>query len=54
MIGREVIRDAILDAVARHSGSRPADDDRTVMVLRFDNFRTSVHAEEAALAEAIA
>jgi serine phosphatase RsbU (regulator of sigma subunit) len=32
------IRDMILDAVARHSGSRPADDDRTVMVLRFDNF----------------
>ena len=34
------IRDAILDAVARHSGSRPADDDRTIMVLRFDNFAT--------------
>ncbi|HEY0160556.1 MAG TPA: SpoIIE family protein phosphatase [Thermoanaerobaculia bacterium] len=32
-----IIRDAILDAVARHSGSRPADDDRTVMVIRFDN-----------------
>ncbi len=30
------LRDAILDAVARHSGTRPADDDRTVMVLRFD------------------
>lgn len=30
------IRDAILDAVARHSGNRPADDDRTVMVVRFD------------------
>jgi len=36
-----VIRDAILNAVARHSGSRPADDDRTVMVLRFDNLRTA-------------
>ena len=35
-----VIRDAILAAVARHSGSRPADDDRTVMVLRFDNLRS--------------
>jgi serine phosphatase RsbU (regulator of sigma subunit) len=34
------IRDAILEAVARHSGSRPADDDRTIMVLRFDNFAT--------------
>jgi len=32
------IRDRILEAVARHSGSRPADDDRTIMVLRFDNF----------------
>src|SRR5436190_2350607 len=38
------IRDRILNAVARHSGTRPADDDRTVMVLRFDNFRTSVFA----------
>jgi serine phosphatase RsbU (regulator of sigma subunit) len=36
-----VIRDAILAAVARHSGSRPADDDRTVMVLRFDNLKTA-------------
>src|SRR5438067_122608 len=36
------IRDAILDAVARHSGTRPADDDRTVMVLRFDQFRIAV------------
>src|SRR5438132_8861062 len=36
------IRDAILDAVARHSGTRRADDDRTVMVLRFDQFRTAV------------
>jgi HAMP domain-containing protein len=32
-----VVRDEILAAVARHSGSRPADDDRTVMVVRFDN-----------------
>ncbi|MEA2463318.1 MAG: phosphoserine phosphatase RsbU/P [Acidobacteriota bacterium] len=31
------IRDTILEAVARHSGSRPADDDRTVMVVRFDS-----------------
>ncbi|MCU1246042.1 MAG: Serine phosphatase RsbU, regulator of sigma subunit, partial [Acidobacteria bacterium] len=36
------IRDAILAAVARHAGTRTADDDRTVMVLRFDNFRPSV------------
>jgi serine phosphatase RsbU (regulator of sigma subunit) len=33
------IRDAILDAVARHSGTRPADDDRTVMIIRFDSLR---------------
>jgi serine phosphatase RsbU (regulator of sigma subunit) len=36
------IRDAILQAVAVHSGTRPADDDRTVMVLRFEQFRTAV------------
>ena len=30
------VRDTILETVARHSGTRPADDDRTVMVLRFD------------------
>jgi serine phosphatase RsbU (regulator of sigma subunit) len=31
------IRDGILDVIARHSGTRPADDDRTIMVLRFDS-----------------
>ncbi len=36
------IRDQILDAVARHSGTRPADDDRTVMVLRFEQFRATI------------
>jgi serine phosphatase RsbU (regulator of sigma subunit) len=36
------LRDAILSAVARHCGSRPADDDRTVMVLRFDQFRSAI------------
>jgi len=36
------IRDRILDAVARHSGARPADDDRTVMVLRFERFKTAM------------
>lgn len=40
--GPSEIRDAILEAVARHSGTRPADDDRTVMVLRFDQFRTAL------------
>jgi serine phosphatase RsbU (regulator of sigma subunit) len=34
----DAIRDRILEAVARHCGTRPADDDRTVMILRFDNF----------------
>jgi serine phosphatase RsbU (regulator of sigma subunit) len=42
------LRDTILDAVARHSGTRPADDDRTVMVLRFDRLLTV--AEEPMLA----
>jgi serine phosphatase RsbU (regulator of sigma subunit) len=35
------IRDRILEAVTRHCGTRPADDDRTVMILRFDNFKPS-------------
>lgn len=39
--GAEELRDTILEAVARHSGSRPADDDRTVMVIRFDHLSTS-------------
>ena len=39
------LRDTILDAVARHSGTRPADDDRTVMVLRFDRLLTVAEAE---------
>ena len=37
------LREVILDAVAQHSGARPADDDRTVMVLQFENL--SVFAE---------
>jgi serine phosphatase RsbU (regulator of sigma subunit) len=45
------IRDAILDAVAHHSGDRPADDDRTVMILRFDNFKPSRKVAEPAIAE---
>ncbi|HEX8411751.1 MAG TPA: SpoIIE family protein phosphatase, partial [Thermoanaerobaculia bacterium] len=39
------LRDTILDAVARHSGTRPADDDRTVMVLRFDRLFATTEAE---------
>ncbi len=46
------VRDAILSAVALHSGSRPADDDRTIMVLRFENFRPGVHAENELPADA--
>lgn len=37
-----VIRDAILDAVAKHSGMRPADDDRTIMIVKFDHLRTAM------------
>ena len=49
------IRDLILDAVARHAGSRPADDDRTIMVLRFDNFKSTARADaEPLIAEAMA
>jgi serine phosphatase RsbU (regulator of sigma subunit) len=47
------IRDAILDAVARHAGTRAADDDRTVMIVKFDALRALVDATpvvEAALA----
>ena len=39
------IRDQILEAVARHCGTRPADDDRTVMILRFDNFHHGIARE---------
>lgn len=47
------IRDEILDAVAKHSGPRPADDDRTVMIVKFDSLRaTAIETApmEAALA----
>jgi serine phosphatase RsbU (regulator of sigma subunit) len=45
------VRDAILNAVALHSGSRPADDDRTIMILRFENFRTGLHSNAPPVAE---
>lgn len=35
----EATRNAILDAVVHHSGTRPADDDRTVMVIRFETLQ---------------
>jgi serine phosphatase RsbU (regulator of sigma subunit) len=37
----EQVRDTVLAAVADHAGLRPADDDRTIMVLRFDQVATS-------------
>lgn len=37
-----VIRDSILDAIATHAAGRPADDDRTVMVVRFDSLRSAI------------
>jgi len=43
------VQESILSAIARHSGARPADDDRTVMVLRFDQLRKTAdnpYAEE--------
>jgi serine phosphatase RsbU (regulator of sigma subunit) len=46
------IRDVILSAVAEHSGDRPADDDRTVMVLRFENMKIAARETVPALAEA--
>jgi serine phosphatase RsbU (regulator of sigma subunit) len=47
------LRDTILEAVARHSGTRPADDDRTVMVLRFDHLLTAaVDTPQLVVAEA--
>jgi serine phosphatase RsbU (regulator of sigma subunit) len=47
------LRDTILEAVASHSGTRPADDDRTVMVLRFDRLLTAVEPEPVLVAEAV-
>jgi serine phosphatase RsbU (regulator of sigma subunit) len=47
------IRDQILEAVARHCGTRPADDDRTVMILRFDNFHHGQAREAVAVLEEV-
>ncbi|HEX2835146.1 MAG TPA: SpoIIE family protein phosphatase [Thermoanaerobaculia bacterium] len=43
-LGAEEVRNAILDAVAQHAGAKPADDDRTVMVVRFDRVVTAATA----------
>lgn len=48
------LRDTILDAVARHSGTRPADDDRTVMVLRFDRLFAATAEPEPMMATELA
>jgi len=48
------VRNAILDAVARHSGTRPADDDRTVMVVRFETLEIEEQPEAALAAVATA
>ncbi|HUP44478.1 MAG TPA: SpoIIE family protein phosphatase [Thermoanaerobaculia bacterium] len=47
------IRDVILDAVAVHSGNRPADDDRTVMVLRFDQWSAAIKRDAPMPEEAV-
>ena len=58
LLGEQVVRtpsalrDVILHAVARHSGTRPADDDRTVMVLRFDDLLTARAAQPLVIADA--
>ena len=41
----DAVRNAILDAVAHHSGTRPADDDRTVMVIRFETLVRAAQIE---------
>lgn len=41
------LREVILNAVAQHSGSRPADDDRTVMIVQFESLTTLVEMEAA-------
>jgi serine phosphatase RsbU (regulator of sigma subunit) len=38
------IRDTILEAVAEHSGTKVADDDRTIMVLKFDRIQENFDA----------
>ena len=42
------VRDVLLEAITRHSGTRPADDDRTIMVIRFDSLKNSVRNQDDA------
>ncbi|HUP64249.1 MAG TPA: SpoIIE family protein phosphatase [Thermoanaerobaculia bacterium] len=46
------IQTTILDAVAVHSGNHPADDDRTIMILRFDQIEPMAGAQ-AEVVEAV-
>ncbi len=46
------IQDSILRAVARHAGDKRADDDRTVMILRFDQLE-ELHTRAELLGEAV-
>jgi len=34
--GAAAVRDALLAAVSAHTGARPADDDRTLLILTLD------------------
>jgi serine phosphatase RsbU (regulator of sigma subunit) len=47
------VQDSLLRAVARHSGDKCADDDRTVMVLRFDHLE-AIHTRAELLGEDVA
>jgi serine phosphatase RsbU (regulator of sigma subunit) len=46
------IQEAILEAVASHTGGRVSEDDRTIMILRFDNIAAMTKPIERPLAEA--
>ena len=46
------IQDEILRAVARHAGERRADDDRTVMILRFDQLE-ALHTRAELMGEEV-
>lgn len=45
------IQKTILEAVSRHAGGHPADDDRTIMILRFDQIQAAEPAQTEAEVE---
>lgn len=47
------VQAAVLAAVAKHGGSRPADDDRTVMVIRFEDIWADERSERELLLETV-